>query len=212
MSAGGVNPDLNFSLRRVTERAACAAFNWIGRGDNMDGGRAALDAMRQALADVDIDAVVVIGEAGPGEAPQPTRGEHLGRPGAAFKADIAVDPVEGTSYLVRGLTNALAVLAVAPRGAMMNPAPAFYMEKFVTSAPARGKIDPLWPTSKKLETLAEALGKDMFELTIFVLEKPRHRELIESILATGARVALYPAGDVAGALMAAVPGSGVWYQ
>jgi fructose-1,6-bisphosphatase II len=209
MSAGAVNPDLNFSLRRVTERAACAAFNWIGRGDNMDGGRAALDAMRQALAEVDIDAVVVIGEAGPGEAPQPTRGEHLGRPGAAFKADIAVDPVEGTSYLVRGLTNALAVLAVAPRGAMMNPAPAFYMEKFVTSAPARGKIDPLWPTSKKLETLAEALGKDMFEITIFVLEKPRHRELIESILATGARVALYPAGDVAGALMAAVPGSGI---
>jgi fructose-1,6-bisphosphatase II len=203
------NPELVFSLRRVTERAACAAFNWIGRGDAEDGGRAALDAMRHALAEVDIDALVVIGEATKGEAPQPQRGERLGRPGAAFKADIAVDPVEGTSYLVRGLTNALAVLALAPRGAMMNPGPAFYMEKFVASAPARGKIDPSWPTGKKLTTLAEALNKDISDLTVFVLEKPRHRELVNAILAAGARVALYPAGDVAGALMAAIPGSGI---
>jgi fructose-1,6-bisphosphatase II len=193
----------------VTERAACAAFNWIGRGDAEDGGRAALDAMRHALAEIDIDALVVIGEATRGEAPQPQRGERLGRPGATFKADIAVDPVEGTSYLVRGLTNALAVLALAPRGAMMNPGPAFYMEKFVASAPARGKIDPSWPTDKKLTTLAEALGKDVSDLTVFVLEKPRHRELVNGILAAGARVALYPAGDVAGALMAATPGSGI---
>ena len=111
------SPDLIFALRRVTERAACAAFNWIGRGDAGDGGNAALEAMRTALSEIDLDAVVVIGEATAGEAPQPQRGERLGRPGAAFKADIAVDPVEGTSYLVRGLTNALAVLAVAPRGA-----------------------------------------------------------------------------------------------
>jgi fructose-1,6-bisphosphatase II len=206
---GPVNPDLVYSLRRVTERAACAAFNWIGRGDADDGGRAALDAMRNALADVDIDAVVVIGEATAGEAPQPHRGEHLGRPGAVFKADIAVDPVEGTSYLVRGLTNALAVLAVAPRGAMMNPGPAFYMEKFVTSAAARGKIDPTAPTSQKLESLARVLNKDISDLTVFVLEKPRHRDLVSEILGAGARVAMYPAGDVAGALMAAIPGSGI---
>jgi len=206
---GPVNPDLVYSLRRVTERAACAAFNWIGRGDADDGGRAALDAMRNALADVDIDAVVVIGEATAGEAPQPHRGEHLGRPGATFKADIAVDPVEGTSYLVRGLTNALAVLAVAPRGAMMNPGPAFYMEKFVTSAAARGKIDPTAPTSQKLESLARVLNKDISDLTVFVLEKPRHRDLVSEILGAGARVAMYPAGDVAGALMAAIPGSGI---
>jgi fructose-1,6-bisphosphatase II len=206
---GPVNPELVFSLRRVTEGAATAAFNWIGRGDSEDAGRAALDAMRAALAKVDIDAVVAIGEATKGEAPQPQRGERLGRPGSAFKADVAVDPVEGTSYLVRGQTNALAVLAVAPRGAMMNPGPAFYMEKFVASAPARGKIDPHWPVEKKLTTLAEALGKDVSDLTVFVLEKPRHRELVDRILASGARVALYPAGDVAGALMAAIPGSGI---
>ena len=206
---GPVNPELVFSLRRVTERAATAAFSWIGRGDSQDAGRAALDAMRGALADVDIDAVVAIGEATRGEAPQPQRGERFGRPGAAFKADIAVDPVEGTSYLVRGQTNALAVLAVAPRGAMLNPGPAFYMEKFVASAPARGKIDPRWPVEKKLSILAEVLSKDVSDLTVFVLEKPRHRELVDRILASGARVALYPAGDVAGALMAAIPGSGI---
>jgi len=206
---GPVNPDLVYSLRRVTERAACAAFNWIGRGDADDGGRAALNAMRNALAEVDIDAVVVIGEATAGEAPQPHRGEHLGRPRAAFKADIAVDPVEGTSYLVRGLTNALAVLAVAPRGAMMNPGPAFYMEKFVASGAARGKIDPTAPTSQKLESLAKVLNKDISDLTVFVLEKPRHRDLVSEILGAGARVAMYPAGDVAGALMAAIPGSGI---
>jgi fructose-1,6-bisphosphatase II len=122
---------------------------------------------------------------------------------------VAVDPVEGTSYLVRGQTNALAVLAVAARGAMLNPGPAFYMEKFVASAPARGKIDPRWPVEKKLTALADALNKDVTDLTVFVLEKPRHRELVDRILSSGARVALYPAGDVAGALMAAIPGSGI---
>jgi fructose-1,6-bisphosphatase II len=207
--SGSANPELVFSLRRVTEAAACAAFSWIGRGDSLDAGRAALDAMRAALAEVDIDAIVAIGEATRGEAPQPQRGERLGRPGSVFKADIAVDPVEGTSYLVRGQTNALAVCAVAARGSMLNPGPAFYMEKFVTSAPARGKIDPQWPVEQKLTTLADALNKDVSELTVFVLEKPRHRELVDRILAAGARVALYPAGDVAGALMAAIPGSGI---
>ena len=207
--SGPANPELVFSLRRVTEAAACAAFSWIGRGDSLDAGRAALDAMRAALAEVDIDAIVAIGEATRGEAPQPQRGERLGRPGSVFKADIAVDPVEGTSYLVRGQTNALAVCAVAARGSMLNPGPAFYMEKFVTSAPARGKIDPHWPVEQKLTILADALNKDVSELTVFVLEKPRHRELVDRILAAGARVALYPAGDVAGALMAAIPGSGI---
>ena len=208
-TASRVGPELIFSLRRVTESAALAAFHWIGRGDEMDGGGAALNAMRTALGAVDIDAVVAIGEASKGEAPQPARGERLGRPAASFKADIAVDPIEGTSYLVRGLTNALAVLAVAPRGAMMNPSPAFYMEKFVVPAPARGKIDPGWGTEKKLHGLAEALKKDVTDLTIYVLEKPRHRELVSEIRAAGARVALYPAGDVAGALLAAIPGSGI---
>ena len=190
--SGPVNPALVFSLRLVTERAACAAFNWIGRGEGTEGARAGLDAMRSALSEIDIDAVVVIGEATKSEGSQPQRGERLGRPVSSFKADIALDPVEGTSYLVRGLTNALAVLAVAPRGAMMNPGPAFYMEKFVASPPARGRIDPHWPPAKKLAILAEALNKDISDLTVFVLEKPRHRELVNAIIEAGARVALYP--------------------
>src|SRR4029077_4119946 len=103
----------------------------------------------------------------------------------------------------------LAVLAVAPRGTMMDPGPAFYMEKFVAPAAVRGKIDPRWRTNRKLKVLAEALRKDVTDLTIYVLEKPRHRELIDDILAAGARVALYTAGDVAGALLAAIPGSGI---
>ena len=93
-TASAANPELIYALRRVSESAALAAFDWIGRGDGMDGGRAALDAMLEALAGVDMDAVVVIGEAGKGEAPQPARGERLGRPGSTFKADIAMDPVE----------------------------------------------------------------------------------------------------------------------
>ena len=209
ITASAAGPELMYSLRRVTESAALAAFDWIGRGDGMDGGRAALDAMLSSLAEVDLDAVVVIGEAGKGEAPQPARGERLGRPGSIFKADIAIDPVEGTSYLARGQTNALAVLAVAPRGAMMNPAPAFYMEKFVAPPAAYGKIDPQWTTGRKLRVLAELLNKEVSQLTVYVLEKPRHRELIDDIIRAGARVALYPAGDVAGALVAAIPGSGI---
>ena len=209
ITASAAGPELIYSLRRVTESAALAAFDRLGRGDGMDGGRAARDAMLSSLAEVDLDAVVVIGEAGKGEAPQPARGERLGRPGSIFKADIAIDPVEGTSYLARGQTNALAVLAVAPRGAMMNPAPAFYMEKFVAPPAAYGKIDPQWTTGRKLRVLAELLHKEVSQLTVYVLEKPRHRELIDDIIRAGARVALYPAGDVAGALVAAIPGSGI---
>ena len=189
--------------------AACAAFNWIGRGDSQDGGRRARstpcelrwrcryrrrrghrrsDQRRGASA--------------------PARRTPRAA-GAAFKADIAVDPVEGTSYLVRGQTNALAVLAVAPRGAMLNPGPAFYMEKFVASAPARGKIDPALAGGEEAHRARRGPRQGRLELTVFVLEKPRHRELVDRVLASGARVALYPAGDVAGALMAAIPGSGI---
>jgi fructose-1,6-bisphosphatase II len=204
-----VQPDLIFALRRVTERAACAAFDWIGRGKSNEGDEAAVDAMRAALEEIDLDGTVVIGEGEKDEAPQLYNGERVGRPDAAFKADIAVDPVEGTSYLAKGLTNALAVIAVAPAGSMMSPGPAFYMEKLALPPKAKGKIDPDWPAKKRLRELAKVLGKDISELTVFVLEKPRHRQLVDEIYDAGARVALYPAGDVAGALLAAMPGSGI---
>lgn len=206
---GQPSAELIYALRRVTESAACAAFDWIGRGKSKEGDQAAVNAMRTALMQVDLDGTVVIGEGEKDEAPQLFNGERVGRSDAAFKADIAVDPVEGTSYLAKGLTNALAVIAVAPRGSMMDPGPAFYMEKFAAPPAAKGKIDPAWPTARKLEALADCLDKDIAALTVFVLEKPRHRQLVEEIHETGARVALYPAGDVAGALLAAIPQSGI---
>lgn len=202
-------PDLIFALRRVTESAACAAYDWIGRGKSKEGDQAAVDAMRGALEHVELDGTVIIGEGEKDEAPQLYNGERVGNPDAAYKADIAVDPVEGTSYLAKGLTNALAVIAVAPSGSMMSPGPAFYMEKLVVPPAAKGKIDPTWPTEKRLKELAKLLGKDVSALTVFVLEKPRHRQLVEDIHEAGARVALYPAGDVAGALLAAMPNSGI---
>ncbi len=203
-----------YALRRVTEAAARAAFDWIGRGRKDEGDAAAVDAMRTVLNHLDIDGRIVIGEGEKDEAPQLYKGERLGRApikGAAapLAVDIAVDPVDGTSHLANGQTNALAAVAMTPQGAMFDPGPAFYMEKFAGPPAVRGRIDPLAPTRDKLRVLAEALGKPVPELSIYVLEKPRHRRLVEEIHAAGARVALYPAGDVAGAIVAAMPGGAV---
>lgn len=208
-SAGRAKPELIYGLRKVTEDAAKAAFDWIGRGDKERGDGAAVDAMRNALQQIELEGLVVIGEGEKDEAPQLYNSEIVGQPGAAFKADIAVDPVEGTSYLAKGLTNALAVIAIAPRGSMMDPGPAFYMEKFAAPAEAKGEIDPTWSVEEKIKTLAKCLKKDVSEITVYVLEKPRHRQMIQEIHDAGARALLYPAGDVAGALLAAIPDSGV---
>jgi fructose-1,6-bisphosphatase II len=198
-----------YTLRRVTEVAARAAYDWIGRGNKEEGDAAAVDAMRAALNRLPFQGTIVIGEGEKDEAPELYKGERLGRGGGGLEVDIAVDPVEGTSYLAKGLTNAMATIAVAPRGMMFDPGPAFYMEKFAAPPVAKGKIDMSWPVAQKLEVLAEILGKRAADLTVYVLEKPRHRQLIEQIHRAGARVALYPAGDVAGALMAAIPNSGI---
>lgn len=204
-----VSPDFIFALRRVTEATACAASDALKGGDRQAAGKAALEAMRTSLAELDIEAMDVIGHAQQGELPQFKRGEILGRPGAAFRADLAADPMEGTAYIAPGQTNALAVVAIAPRGSMMEPGPAFYMEKFVAGPEARGHIDPDLPAARKIEILGRCLGKPVPELNIYVQEKPRHRRLVEEILATGAQVSLYPAGDVAGAILAAIPESGI---
>ncbi len=200
---------LLYALRNVTEAAARAAYDWIGRGNKEEGDAAAVAAMRHALAKIDIDGTVVIGEGEKDEAPELYKGERVGRPDSLFKVDVAVDPLEGTTYLAKGLTNAMAVIAVTPRGTMFDPGPAFYMEKFAAAPAAKGKIDMSWPVARKLETLAGLLDKRVADLTVFVLEKPRHRQLVADIHAAGARVALYPAGDIAGALMAAIPDSGI---
>jgi fructose-1,6-bisphosphatase II len=198
-----------YALRTVTEAAAVAAYDWIGRGRKEDGDGAAVDAMREALDQLAIDGVVVIGEGEKDEAPALYNNERVGKAGDAVQLDIAVDPIEGTTYMATGQTNSLAVIAAAPRGSMMDPGPAFYMEKLAVPPAAKGKIDPAWPVERRLTALAQALDKPIGELTIYVLDKPRHRPMIERIHEAGARVALYPAGDVAGALMAAIPGSGI---
>ncbi len=198
--------DFAYALRQVTEIAACAAYDWIGRGEKEEGDGAAVSAMRAVLNTLPIDGRIVIGEGEKDEAPMLYNGETVGCGGPAV--DIAVDPVEGTSYLAKGLTNAMATIAVAPRGTMFDPGPAFYMRKFAARAAAHN-VDPGMPTGKILAALAKALDKDISDLTIYVLEKPRHKRLVREIHEAGARALLYPAGDVAGAITAALPDADV---
>lgn len=200
-------PIFVYALRSVTEAAARATYEWIGRGERSNVGRAAAQAMEEQLVRLPIYGKVIVGE-GDTAAVLGT-GQVFGDAHRKHKFDIAVDPVEGTSYLARGMTNAMAVIALAPQGTMFDPGPAFYMEKFVVPPAAKGKIDPASSVESKLNTLARILDKPVSEITVYVLEKPRHRELVERIHGAGARVALYPAGDVAGALMAAIPDSGI---
>ena len=197
-----------YALCRVTEAAARAAAEEAGRGNRGSNNNAtAIAAMRSELDKLAISGRVIVGEEGGPEDGVPTGLELNKGEGARF--DIVVDPIEGTSYLARGMTNAMAVMALAPEGSLFNPGPAFYMEKFAAPAAARGKIDPSAPTQVKLGQLSTVLNKPVSELTVFVLEKPRHRELVTQIHNAGARVALYPAGDVAGGLMASLPDSGI---
>jgi fructose-1,6-bisphosphatase II len=198
-----------YDLRRATEAAARAAYGWIGRGDRSQGDAAAIAAMEAELTDLAFDGQVLVGEGPRSETSQLYHGQRFGDLGRLAAWDIAVDPVEGTSFLAKGMTNAMACIAMAPAGTMFDPGPAFYMEKFVAPPAAKGRIDPAAPVEDKLAALAACLNKPVEDLTIYVLEKPRHRDLVGRIHDLGARVALYPAGDVAGALMAAIAGSGI---
>lgn len=198
-----------YALRQATEAAARAAYHWIGRGDKGQGDFAAIHAMREKLDQLPCDGRVLIGEGSPDEFPELYTGEKVGDPVHPLKLDIAADPIEGTSYLAKGMTNAMAVIAMTPRGAMFDPGPAFYMEKFSGPPAVKGLIDPAMSVADKLSVLAKATGKVVDDLTVYVQEKPRHRDLVEAIHKAGARVALYPAGDVAGAILAAIPGSGI---
>ena len=198
-----------YLLRKVTERAALESYDWIGRGNKEGGDKAAVEAMRMSLTELKLNGTVIIGEGEKDEVPGLYHGQVFGNKNASDQLDIAVDPVEGTTSLAVGQTNAMAVIAIAPKGTMFDPMPAFYMEKFSAPAETKGKIDMQWPTEKKLSTVAKLIGKDIENLTVFVLDKPRHRDLVEEIYRTGARVSLYPAGDIAGAIMAAIPDSEV---
>ncbi|MBN2678846.1 fructose-bisphosphatase class II [Acidithiobacillus marinus] len=194
---------LALSLLPVTESAARAASAWIGRGEKELGDGAAVDAMRAAIAQVPMRGVVIIGEGEKDEAPMLYNGEQVGS-GSGPEVEIAVDPVEGTTFLAQGMPGSICVLAAAPKGSMFQPGPAYYMDKLIVPAPARGKIDPEAPMQAKLQALAKALGKDVKELRIFLLKKPRHDAMIREIQAAGATVRLQTDGDVSGGIMAAL--------
>jgi len=202
-------PQILAALRRATESAARAAFAQIGCGlaESVDG--AAARAMSEALARLPFAVRIVAGEGRGGEVSGLFDGQIIGGDQRDPAFDLAVDPGEGTTFLADGFTNAMTVLALAPLGAMRVPSPALYMEKFAAPPAAKGQIDPAWPIAEKLAVLGKLLGKEIEELTVFILEKPRHRSLIDQIRESGAEVTSFPAGDVAGALLSALPNSGI---
>jgi fructose-1,6-bisphosphatase II len=200
--------NLALDLVRVTEAAARAAGRWMGRGKKEPGDQAAVDAMRVVLNSIDIDGVVVIGEGEKDEAPMLFNGEQLGS-GKGPEVDIAVDPVEGTRLLAEGRANSVATVALAERGSMFNPGPLVYMHKLAVGPEGKGHIDITAPIDVNLKAVARAKGADVDDLTVVILERDRHNDLIEQVRKTGARIRLITDGDVAGALMTAWPEAGI---
>ena len=200
--------NLALDLVRVTESAALSAARFMGRGDKNAADHAAVEGMRLVLNTVEMTGVIVIGEGEKDHAPMLFNGEHLGT-GQPPLVDIAVDPIDGTRPLAHGQGNAIATVALAPRGAMFNPGPAFYMNKIAVGPQARDVIDINAPVRTNLEHIARAIDQDVKDLTVVILDRERHQELISEVRQCGARIRLLPDGDVAGALMAAIPESGI---
>ena len=198
--------NLGLDLMRVTEAAAMAAGRWAGRGDKEGGDQAAVDAMRQVLAGVPMRGVVVIGEGEKDQAPMLYNGEQVGD-GNGPEYDVAVDPVDGTTLLADGMPNAIAVIAVSERGTMYDPSAVFYMDKLVTGPAAAGQVDIAAPVAHNVRAVARAKGGEPADVTVCVLKRPRHEELLRAIRGTGARVKLLSDGDVAGGILAALDDS-----
>ncbi len=200
--------NLALELVRVTEAAALAAARFMGRGDKEAADKAAVDAIRLVMNSMDINGVIVIGEGEKDQAPMLYNGEKVGS-GTLTELDIAVDPIDGTRPLAYGRTNSIATVAIAPRGAMFNPGPFLYMDKIAVGPEARGKINIEAPVADNLRAIAAAKGKHIEDLTVVVLDRPRHEGLIAEIRRCGSRIRQIPDGDVAGALMTAWPDSGI---
>ncbi len=194
-------------LVRVTEAAAIAASRWMGRGDKNGADGAAVDAMRLVLQTVSMDGVVVIGEGEKDQAPTLFNGERIGD-GSPPEVDIAVDPIDGTTPTALGRGGALAVIALAERGAMFNPGTTVYMSKIAVGPEARGRVSIEASVTENLREIAKAKGSSVSDLTAIVLDRPRHGELIEEIRRAGARIRLITDGDIAGAISTAWPDSG----
>jgi len=199
--------NLAMELVRVTESAALAASRWMGRGDKEGADGAAVDAMRVVLETVSMDGVVVIGEGEKDEAPMLYNGERIGD-GTPPEADIAVDPIDGTTLTALGRGNALAVIAVSERGTMFDPGPCVYMEKIAVGPEAAEVIDITRSATDNLRAVAKAKDEAVSDVTAVILDRPRHENLIAEVRAAGARIRLIPDGDVAGAISTAWAESG----
>ncbi|MCF1711816.1 class II fructose-bisphosphatase [Corynebacterium argentoratense] len=189
-------------LVRVTEAAALASGRWVGRGMKNEGDGAAVDAMRKLINSVDMNGVVVIGEGEKDEAPMLFNGERVGT-GVGAEVDIAVDPVDGTTLMAEGRPNAISVLAAAERGSMYDPSAVFYMQKIAVGPEAVGVIDIEAPVEHNIKKVAKAKGIAPSDVTVVVLDRPRHNQLMADIRAAGAKVRMISDGDVAGAVAAA---------
>jgi fructose-1,6-bisphosphatase II len=203
-------PDRNLALElvRVTEAAAMAASRWVGFGDKNGADGAAVNAMRALVQSVSMHGVVVIGEGEKDDAPMLFNGEHIGD-GTGPEVDVAVDPIDGTTLCAKGMPNALSVLAVSERGTMFDPSAVFYMEKLVTGAAAAHVVDINAPVADNLAKIAKAKSERIEDLTVIILDRPRHEGMVADIRKAGARIKFISDGDVAGAVMAAREGTGI---
>jgi fructose-1,6-bisphosphatase II len=209
LEAAAHAPDRNLGMElvRVTEAAAMAAGRWVGRGDKNGADGVAVNAMRKLIGTVGMNGVVVIGEGEKDNAPMLFNGEHVGD-GTGPECDVAVDPIDGTTLTAKGMNNAIAVMAVAPRGSMYDPSAVFYMEKLVTGPEAADVVDIRLPVKENIKRTAKAKHSEPDDITVVLLDRPRHEQLADEIRATGARIKFLTDGDVAGAIMAASEGTG----
>ena len=204
------NPDRNLALElvRVTETAAIAAAPWVGRGEKNLADKAAVEAMRKMINTVDMSGVVVIGEGEKDDAPMLHNGEEVGN-GLGPACDVAVDPIDGTSLTANGMNGAISVIALSPRGSMFDPSAVFYMNKIVTGPEAAGVIDINASTKINIQAVAKAKRMSVSDITVVVLNRPRHDVLLKEIREAGARIRLIQDGDVAAAIETARPETGI---
>ena len=203
-------PDRNLALEliRVTETAAIAAAPWVGRGEKNLADKAAVEAMRAMINTVDMAGVVVIGEGEKDDAPMLHNGEHVGNQEGP-ECDVAVDPIDGTSLTANGMNGAISVIALAPRGTMYDPKTSFYMNKLVTGPEAASVINIRASVAENINAVAKAKRLSIADVTVVVLNRPRHDKLIAEIRAAGARIRLIQDGDVAAAIETARPNTGI---
>lgn len=204
-----MNRNLPLNLARVTEAAALSAAKYLGKGDKNAADGAAVEAMREMFDTVEIDGEVVIGEGEMDEAPMLYIGEHIGKSDESYdKIDIAVDPLDGTTSIAKGMGNAIAVLAVAPRGCLLN-APDIYMDKIACGPKAKGKINLLDSPTENIKRVAKALDKNVEDITVAILDRPRHQYIVDEVRSIGARIKSVSDGDIVTAIETCFEDSGV---